>query len=212
MKRYSVKECFYTVQGEGANAGMPAVFVRFSGCNLWSGRSADRATAACRFCDTDFVGTDGVGGGQFTSVELAGAARDRYPGGRGGLLVVTGGEPALQLDEELVWAFQNFGFRVAVETNGTLALPRNLDWVCVSPKAGTHLVVRGGDELKVVWPQDGLRLDELAGLDFTHRFLSPMWTSDEKGRKTNQLRTLVTVLEDPRWRLTTQLHKHLGIQ
>lgn len=213
MKRYSVKECFYTVQGEGANAGTPAVFVRFAGCNLWTGRGSDRAAAPCRFCDTDFVGTNGIGGGVYAEDELVQVVRERYrPGGKGGLLVLTGGEPALQLDEALVAAFQAAAFRVAVETNGTVGLPTNLDWVCVSPKAGTNLVVRSGDEIKVVWPQDGLHLDELAALDFTHRFLSPMWTPQDSDRKANQLRALVTVLEDPRWRLTTQLHKHLGIQ
>src|SRR4051794_20559240 len=167
---YAVKECFLTLQGEGVQAGSRAVFLRFAGCNLWSGREADRATAQCSFCDTDFVGTDGEGGGKFRSAdELAGQVESVWGDGRDGrLVVITGGEPMLQLDEALVEALHARGFRVAVETNGTLRAVAGLDWICVSPKADTDVVQRQGNELKLVWPQPGIDPAELEGWDFEH--------------------------------------------
>ena len=208
---YSVKEIFYTLQGEGAQAGMPAVFCRFAGCNLWNGREQDREQAICRFCDTDFVGTDGDGGGRFADARsLAEAVAARWPQGtEGGLCVLTGGEPLLQVDEALVDALHARGLRIAVETNGTLPVPPGIDWVCVSPKAGAPLVQRSGQEIKVVVPQPGLDLDELAGLDFGHRLLQPM---DGALRRENTEWALRQCLRDPRWRLSLQTHKLLGIR
>ena len=207
---YSVKEIFYTLQGEGANAGRPAVFCRFAGCNLWSGREAGRAAAACRFCDTDFVGTDRPGGGSFAhSPALAarsGPARPAAPGGR--LVVCTGGEPLLQLDAPLLEALHARGFRVAVETNGTQPVPAGVDWVCVSPKAGAPLAVGRGDELKLVFPQPGAEPERYEALDFTHFFLQPM---DAPGRERNTAQAVAYCLEHPRWRLSLQTHKILGI-
>src|SRR5215831_16838853 len=176
--KYAVKELFYTLQGEGANAGRPAVFCRFAGCNLWSGREEDRSAAICQFCDTDFLGTNGSGGGHFCSADLlADAVASAWPsnGARVQRLVVcTGGEPLLQLDEDLVTALHGVGFEVAVETNGTLAPPRGVDWICVSPKAGTELVLRTGDELKLVFPQAGAEPRQFEHLAFRHFFLQPM--------------------------------------
>src|SRR3569833_458430 len=173
---YAVKECFFTLQGEGVQAGSRAVFLRFAGCNLWSGREQDRATAQCRFCDTDFVGMDGEGGGRFADAdELAGHAERMWHGGsERRLVVITGGEPMLQVDEALVDALHARGFRVAVETNGTLPAVPRLDWICVSPKAGTHVVQREGNELKLVWPQDGIDLDDLEGWSFDHWLVQPL--------------------------------------
>ena len=175
---YAVKEIFYTLQGEGANTGRPAVFCRFAGCNLWTGREADRETAVCRFCDTDFVGTDGPGGGKFGSADqLAAAVASTWPpdGGQGRRLVVcTGGEPLLQLDAPLLAALHQEGFEVAVETNGTIAPPAGIDWLCVSPKAGAELVVRKGDELKLVYPQEGGEPELFEGMGFDQFFLQPM--------------------------------------
>ncbi len=206
---YSVKELFYTLQGEGAQVGRPSVFIRFSGCNLWTGREADRTTATCSFCDTDFIGTDGPGGSRFhTASELAAAAAKCWPAGASGRWIVcTGGEPALQLDQELVRALQVQGFRVAVETNGTRALPVGLDWICVSPKAGAPIVVSRGDELKVVFPQP-VNLVELLELDFTHHFLQPM---DGPWLAVNTREAVSYCLEHPPWRLSQQTHKLLGI-
>jgi 7-carboxy-7-deazaguanine synthase (Cx14CxxC type) len=206
---YVVKEVFYTLQGEGAHVGRPAVFVRFTGCNLWTGREEDRASATCSFCDTDFVGTDGVRGGRYeTPDELVAAAVSAWPGGAPGRwLVCTGGEPSLQLDEELVRAFQANGFPVAIETNGTRPLPRGLDWVCVSPKAGSGLAVERGDELKAVVPQ-ALDLEGLLQLDFRHFFLQPM---DGPDVAENTRIALRYCLEHPPWRLSLQTHKTLGI-
>jgi 7-carboxy-7-deazaguanine synthase (Cx14CxxC type) len=203
---YRVKEVFYTLQGEGANAGRPAVFCRFSGCNLWSGREADRARAACRFCDTDFVGTDGPGGGRFADAgELADAVAARWPAAEGSRFVVcTGGEPLLQLDAALHGA----GFRVAVETNGTRPTPDGLDWVCVSPKAGVELVLRAGDELKLVFPQAGADPAAYEGLDFAHWFLQPM---DGPDLAANTRAAVSYCLRHPRWRLSLQTHKLIGI-
>ncbi len=207
---YHVKEIFYTLQGEGANAGRAAVFCRFSGCNLWSGREQDRAQAVCRFCDTEFVGTDGDGGGRFeTAPELARACTDALAGARPGLIVLTGGEPLLQVDAALVDALHAAGFEIAVETNGTLPAPAGLDWVCVSPKAGAPLVQRSGDELKLVFPQAGLDPAELAPLPFRHRFLQPM---DGPDRAANTASAVAYCRSHPEWRLSVQTHKAIGIR
>ncbi|MFQ5705254.1 MAG: 7-carboxy-7-deazaguanine synthase [Gemmatimonadales bacterium] len=210
---FSVKEIYFTLQGEGANTGRPAVFLRFAGCNLWSGREEDRATAVCRFCDTDFVGTDGPGGGRFATADaLASAVADKWPRNdaqsNSRLVVLTGGEPALQLDAPLLDALHAHDFEVAIETNGTVALPRGVDWVCVSPKAGASLVQRSGDELKLVYPQVGASPDQYYGLDFTHFFLQPM---DGPNTKRNTELAAEYCLEHPRWRLSLQMHKILGI-
>ncbi len=207
---YAVKEIYYTLQGEGANVGRPAVFLRFAGCNLWSGREEDRAEATCDFCDTDFVGTDGPGGGKFAAAAaLAEAVAAAWPGGAARPFVVcTGGEPLLQLDSPLVAALHAARFEVAIETNGTLAPPPGIDWVCVSPKAGADLVLRSGDELKLVFPQDELPPERVAHLDFRHFFLQPM---DGPERERNTDRALRYCLEHPRWRLSLQTHKLLGI-
>jgi 7-carboxy-7-deazaguanine synthase len=206
---YAVKEVFYTLQGEGAQVGRPAVFVRFNGCNLWTGREQDRAGAVCSFCDTDFLGTDGVGGGRYqTPHELGDAAASVWPGeAPGRWLVCTGGEPALQLDDGLIGAFHARGFAVAIETNGTRPLPHGLDWVCVSPKAEAPLTVTRGDELKVVVPQP-LDLDGLLELEFRHFFLQPM---DGPDVAKNTRIALRYCLEHPPWRLSLQTHKSLGI-
>jgi len=213
---YSVKEIFYTLQGEGAQAGRAAVFCRFAGCNLWSGREADRATAICRFCDTDFVGVDGTDGGKFESAHaLATAVAERWPAGLEGakrgkrFVVCTGGEPLLQLDAKLIEALHSVDFEIAVETNGTVAAPAGLDWICVSPKAGTELVQRSGDELKLVFPQDGAEPGSLESLSFKHLFLQPM---DGPSRIANTELALQYCLEHPRWRLSLQTHKFVGIR
>lgn len=209
---YSIKEIFYTLQGEGANAGRPAVFCRFAGCNLWSGREADRAEAVCRFCDTDFVGTDGTLGGKFAQAEdLAAVVAAQWPAGGGGrpFAVLTGGEPLLQVDAALIGALHARGFEIAVETNGTVAAPPGLDWICVSPKAGAALLQTRGQELKVVVPQPGLDLDALAALPFEHRFLQPM---DSPDRENNTRWAIAHCLHDPRWRLSVQTHKILNIR
>lgn len=211
---YTVKEIFYSLQGEGANVGRPAVFCRFSGCNLWSGREEDRLRAVCQFCDTDFLGTDGQGGGKFASAEdLARAIAACWPNGppgKGGrpLVVCTGGEPLLQLDEALVQALHEVEFEVAVETNGTRLPPPGVDWVCVSPKAGAELVLRRGQELKLVFPQAGAAPQRFEGLDFGHFFLQPM---DGPERERNTQLAVRYCLEHPRWRLSLQTHKLLGL-
>lgn len=210
---YSVKEIYYTLQGEGANTGRAAVFCRFSGCNLWSGREDDRATAQCRFCDTDFVGTDGPGGGKFrTPIELVGAISATWPDSRRGaakaLVVFTGGEPLLQLDEELVGTLHEFGFEVAIETNGTRSAPDGVDWVCVSPKAHSELVLRAGDELKLIFPQRGAEPPLYEDLSFEHFFLQPM---DGPERDLNTRLAVQYCLEHPQWRLSLQTHKLLGL-
>lgn len=208
---YSVKEIFPTLQGEGRNAGRAAVFCRFAGCNLWSGREADRASAICRFCDTDFVGTDGTGGGRFADAgDLARAIRAVWPAATmdGALVVVTGGEPLLQLDGALIDALHEAGFEIAVETNGTIAPPPGIDWLCVSPKAGAALVVRRGAELKLVFPQAGAAPERFAGLDFDHFLLQPM---DGPDRAANTRAAIDYCLAHPQWRLSMQTHKYLGI-
>jgi 7-carboxy-7-deazaguanine synthase len=208
---YLVKEIFFTLQGEGFNTGTPAVFCRFAGCNLWTGREEHRAIAICQFCDTDFVGTDGPGGGKFRSPEdLARAVAKAWTADSDAdrLVVCTGGEPLLQLDEDAIAALHAQGFRVAVETNGTVAAPGGIDWVCVSPKAGTELVLIGGDELKLVYPQAGLDPEEVIDLRFSHRFIQPM---DGPDRERNTALAVRYCLEHPRWRLSLQTHKYLGI-
>jgi organic radical activating enzyme len=238
---YRVKEIYRTIQGEGAQAGMAAVFLRFSGCNLWSGREEDRATAQCRFCDTDFRGIDGSEGGAYRSAPELAAVVSRIAHTRveptaprrmaelrpnwipaehvapvatleeegARLVVCTGGEPLLQLDRALIDALHGEGLRVAVETNGTRPAPEGLDWICVSPKAGTEVVLRQGDELKLVFPQEGFDLAELAEWDFEHHFLQPM---DGPNREQNTRAALAACQDHPRWRLSLQLHKLLGIR
>jgi 7-carboxy-7-deazaguanine synthase (Cx14CxxC type) len=207
---YSVKELFYTLQGEGAQSGRAAVFCRFAGCNLWSGREADRAQAVCRFCDTDFVGTDGPGGGRFAGADaLADAVAACWPAAAGGrrYVVCTGGEPLLQLDAGLVDALHARGFEVAVETNGTLAPPPGLDWICVSPKSTAPLVLTRGDELKLVYPQADAPPERYAALDFRHFFLQPM---DGLLRRDAERAALAYCLAHPQWRLSLQTHKVVG--
>jgi 7-carboxy-7-deazaguanine synthase (Cx14CxxC type) len=208
---YSVKEIFLTLQGEGGQAGRAAVFCRFAGCNLWTGREADREEAVCRFCDTDFVGTDGPGGGKFSSAKaLAVAIASRWTGppGEGRLVVLTGGEPLLQLDAPLIEALHDEGFSIAVETNGTLAAPEGIDWICVSPKADAPLVQRSGQELKLVYPQDGVHPEAFERLAFERFSLQPM---DGPDRETATRAAIAYCLEHPRWRLSLQTHKYLGI-
>ena len=207
---YSVKEIFLTLQGEGGQAGRAAVFLRFTGCNLWSGREADRAAAVCDFCDTDFVGTDGLGGGKFrTADDLAGAVASHWTGGDEGRLVVcTGGEPLLQLDPALIAALHGRDFEIAIETNGTLAAPPGIDWICVSPKADAPLAQKRGQELKLVYPQTGVDPARYLALDFERFFLQPMDGPDREGAT----RTAVAYcLAHPRWRLSVQTHKYLGL-
>tara|TARA_R110002110_G_scaffold29413_1_gene105040 strand:+ start:5457 stop:6089 length:633 start_codon:yes stop_codon:yes gene_type:complete len=208
---YSVKEIFYTLQGEGANAGRPAVFCRFAGCNLWTGREQDRATAICTFCDTDFVGTDGPGGGKFKDADAladaveaswaSGAARDRF-------VVCTGGEPLLQLDAALIAGLHARGFEIAVETNGTLGAPDGIDWICVSPKAGAELKQICGHELKLIYPQAQAQPARFEALDFQHFFLQPM---DGAEKEKNTRAATAYCLAHPKWRLSLQTHKLIGI-
>jgi 7-carboxy-7-deazaguanine synthase len=205
---YAVKEIFLTLQGEGMQAGRRAVFLRFAGCNLWSGREQDRAEAQCRFCDTDFVGTDGAQGGRYSAAALAERVRGTWGEGDRPLVVVTGGEPMLQLDSALVGALHAAGFEIAVETNGTLPAPDGLDWICVSPKAGTEVVQRRGDELKLVWPQAGIDPEALLGWDFRHFLIQPL---DGPGREASTEAAIDYVLRHPRWRLSLQTHKLLGL-
>lgn len=210
---YSIKEIFYTLQGEGAQTGRPAVFCRFTGCNLWSGHEKDRTSAICQFCDTDFVGTNGFGGGVFDSAaDVAQAVSSRWPQHKGArvrpLVVCTGGEPLLQLDEALVAAFHQAGFEIAIETNGTRPAPQGIDWVCVSPKAGADLILRSGDELKLIFPQKDAEPELYENLDFQHFFLQPM---DGPNREENTQLAVRYCLEHPQWRLSLQTHKLLNI-
>ncbi len=208
---YSVKEIFYTLQGEGANAGRPAVFCRFSGCNLWSGREQDRAEAVCTFCDTDFVGTDGEGGGKFAdAAALAEAVNRAWAGDDAGrrLVVCTGGEPLLQLDSAAIDALHERGFEIAVETNGTLTAPEGLDWICVSPKSDAVLAQQSGDELKLVYPQEKAMPERFSSLPFTHHFLQPM---DGPSQAENIRAATAYCLAHPKWRLSLQTHKLIGI-
>ena len=209
---YQVKEIFYTLQGEGANAGQPAVFCRFAGCNLWTGREQDRASAVCQFCDTDFVGTDGTLGGKYLDADaLAGQIEAQWPAGDAAyrFVVMTGGEPLLQVDGALIAALHARRFKIAVETNGTIAAPKGIDWICVSPKAGAPWVQREGQELKVVWPQPSLDLAELESANFTHRYLQPM---DNVLRIENTQQCIAMCMQRPAWRLSLQTHKITGIR
>lgn len=207
---YSVKEIFLTLQGEGRQAGRKAVFLRFSGCNLWSGREEDRATAICRFCDTDFVGTDGEGGGKFESADmLAEAVATKWQGLiEQRLVVITGGEPLLQLDADLISALKHRSFEIAVETNGTIAAPAGIDWLCVSPKAGSVTLQRQGDELKLIWPQAGSDWQMMQDWDFSYFLVQPM---DGPDILPNRQACVDFVLANPKWRLSVQTHKWLGI-
>ena len=208
---YAVKEIFLTLQGEGAQAGRRAVFCRFAGCNLWTGREQDRAKAVCKFCDTDFVGTDGTLGAKYAdAAALARVIGESWGEGAGDRYVVlTGGEPMLQVDAPLIDALHARGFTIAIETNGTHAVPRSIDWICVSPKAGSDLVQRSGDELKLVWPQPGSDVAMLAGLDFAHRLIQPL---DDPNAAANVQACIDLVMADPRWRLSLQTHKSLGLR
>ena len=207
---YAVKECFLTLQGEGVQSGSRAVFLRFAGCNLWSGREQDRATAQCTFCDTDFVGTDGEGGGKFETAEkLVDQVEQLWgPSSEMRLVVITGGEPMLQLDETLVGALHDRGFRVAVESNGTLPATAGIDWLCISPKAGTDVVQRTGDELKLVWPQAGIDPSELESWQFDHFLIQPM---DCEQRQAAMDAAIDLAMERPKWRLSLQAHKVIGL-
>ena len=208
---YAVKEMFLTLQGEGVQAGRRAVFVRFAGCNLWSGREQDRASAVCRFCDTEFVGTDGLGGGRFADATALVAAVEGFwgAGRERRFVVLTGGEPMLQVDDALVDALHDAGFFVAIESNGTLPVHPRIDWVCISPKAGSETVQRRGDELKLVWPQPGSDLSMIEQWAFDHFLLQPM---DDARGQANVDAAMALVMERPRWRLTLQTHKMLGLR
>ena len=209
---YQIKEIFYTLQGEGANAGRPAVFCRFAGCNLWSGREQDRASAVCRFCDTDFVGTDGTLGGKFPKADaLADQIAAQWPPGDEAhrFVVLTGGEPLLQVDAALIEALHERNFQIAVETNGTIAAPPGIDWICVSPKAGAPWIQREGNELKLVWPQPAFDLSELETAAFANRYLQPM---DNAQRADNTQTCIALCLQRPAWRLSLQTHKITGIR
>jgi 7-carboxy-7-deazaguanine synthase (Cx14CxxC type) len=212
MKTYHVKEIYYTLQGEGANTGRAAVFCRFSGCNLWSGYEEDRPRAICQFCDTDFVDTTGPGGGKFPSArELAQAVSRQWPAGAPGsrpFVVLTGGEPLLQVDRPLVEELHGAGFEIAIETNGTRLPPPGIDWTCVSPKAGAEFVLRSGDELKLVYPQPGAEPERYEGLDFRHFFLQPM---DGPRLAENMHLAARYCLQHPQWRLSLQMHKTVGL-
>jgi 7-carboxy-7-deazaguanine synthase len=205
---YAVKEIFLTLQGEGMQAGRRAVFLRFSGCNLWSGRERDRAAAECGFCDTDFVGTDGVNGGRYEAEALADKVAELWADGNRKLVVITGGEPLLQLDAPLIDALHARGFAVAVESNGTLPAPAGIDWLCVSPKAGTRVVQRSGDELKLVWPQPGIDPAELSGWDFDHFLIQPMDCADGQAALEQ---SIAFVMAHPGWELSLQTHKLIGL-
>lgn len=208
---YSVKEIYYTLQGEGAHTGRPAVFCRFAGCNLWTGREADRHAATCKFCDTDFVGTNGINGGKFaTAADLAAAVLLQWPQHQRAhpFVVCTGGEPLLQIDDDLVAAFHDRNFEIAIETNGTLLPPDGIDWICVSPKAGADFQLRSGNELKLVFPQPGAEPERFCGLDFEHFFLQPM---DGEHTERNIRLAMEYCLKHPQWRLSLQTHKLLNI-
>ncbi|SIS62367.1 7-carboxy-7-deazaguanine synthase [Neptunomonas antarctica] len=207
---YSVKEMFYTLQGEGAHAGRPAVFCRFTGCNLWSGREKDRATAICNFCDTDFVGTDGQNGDKFVTAEsLAMTIQSFWPTPEGKPYVVfTGGEPALQLDQALVTAMHLVGFEIAIETNGTKPLPAGIDWICVSPKASAEVIIQTGHELKLVYPQLDAMPEKFTTLNFDHFYLQPM---DNQDQNNNTQQVIEYCMRHPQWKMSLQTHKIIGI-
>lgn len=215
-RHYAVKESFLTLQGEGIQAGRRAVFIRFAGCNLWNGREDDREQAICRFCDTDFVGIDGENGGRFTAEELAEQAirlwkealESRYQSVRP-FVVLTGGEPLLQVDEALLLALKNQAFEIAIETNGTQPVPSAIDWVCMSPKAGSQIILEKGNEIKLVWPQKGIDIEALEKLDFDHYLIQPM---DDEYQKENIQKAIAFVMQRPLWRLSIQSHKLIGVK
>lgn len=206
---YAVKEMFLTLQGEGMQAGRRAVFIRFAGCNLWTGREQDRATAVCQFCDTDFVGIDGDHGGRYGASDLADQALALWNGEGVPFAVITGGEPMLQLDPPLIAALKQRGFTIAVESNGTIAAPPGIDWLCISPKAGSVVVQRSGQEVKVVWPQPALDMEDIASWDFPHHLVQPM---DGPDIRANEQAAIDFVLAHPNWRLSIQTHKLLGLR
>ncbi len=208
---YSIKEMFYSLQGEGAHSGRPAIFCRFTGCNLWSGREQDRAKSVCDFCDTDFIGTDGSNGGKFqTAADLAQAIHALWPQGEEDCYVIfTGGEPALQLDAELIGACKAQGMIIAIETNGTKPLPAGIDWICVSPKSSAEVIIEQGDELKLVYPQHNAMPTRFESMAFEHFYLQPM---DGPARSANTAATIQYCLEHPRWKLSLQTHKIIGIE
>lgn len=206
---YAVKEIFLTLQGEGMQSGRRAVFIRFAGCNLWSGREEGRLEAICRFCDTDFVGTDGTFGGRYEAEALADQAAALWQEWAEPYAVLTGGEPLLQVDEALLRALKARGFTIAVESNGTMAAPPGIDWLCISPKAGSLVVQRSGEEVKVVWPQPELDMDAIARWDFAHRLIQPM---DGPNLAANERAAADFVLSNPAWRLSLQMHKQLGLR
>ncbi|WP_277983207.1 7-carboxy-7-deazaguanine synthase [Sphingomonas faeni] len=208
---YAVKEMFLTLQGEGVNAGRRAVFVRFAGCNLWSGREQDRATAVCKFCDTEFVGTDGLGGGKFADAQALAAAVAGFwgDGTSDRFVVLTGGEPMLQIDDAIVDALHGEGFRIAMESNGTIRAHPGIDWVCISPKAGSIVVQRTGDELKLVWPQPGTDIDDVETWAFANLLLQPL---DDPQADANREACVDLVMQRPQWRLSLQTHKLLGLR
>jgi 7-carboxy-7-deazaguanine synthase (Cx14CxxC type) len=208
---YQVKEIYYTLQGEGAQTGRAAIFLRFAGCNLWSGAEKDRARAVCKFCDTDFIGVEGVNGGRFASAgDVAAAVSALWPNAQSSkpYVVCTGGEPLLQLDSALIGALHGQGFELAIESNGTIPAPREIDWICVSPKAEAELVQRSGDELKLVYPQADAPPERFAALDFKHFFLQPM---DSPAREANTRAAAEYCLAHPHWRLSLQTHKLIGL-
>jgi len=206
---YKIKEIYYTIQGEGYHTGRPAVFCRFSGCNLWTGRESDREKAVCKFCDTDFWGMDGSNGGKYSAHELALKIKSLWPNSKKNVFVVcTGGEPALQMDEGLIQTFHAEGIEIAIETNGTILLPKGIDWVCVSPKADTEILVTEGDELKLVYPQKENLPNQYLHLEFKHFYLQPL---DDENQKLHIKDTIDYCLQNPFWKLSTQTHKFLGI-
>ncbi|NND33603.1 MAG: 7-carboxy-7-deazaguanine synthase [Saprospiraceae bacterium] len=210
MKTYSIKEVYYTIQGEGMQTGRPAVFCRFSGCNLWSGREEDRDNAICQFCDTQFVGTDGENGGKYPADQLVQQINRLWPDAHTAPYVVcTGGEPLLQLDTTLVTALKNAGIKIAIETNGTISAPSGIDWICVSPKAGTDLIQTSGHELKLVFPQEGILPEQFEHLDFEYFFLQPM---DGPSLDQNIKQSIAYCLTHPNWRLSLQTHKYSGMK
>jgi 7-carboxy-7-deazaguanine synthase len=208
VKTYKIKEIYYTIQGEGFHTGRPAVFCRFAGCNLWTGLEKDRDSAICQFCDTDFWGTDGVNGGKYTAQELASLVRSLYRGDDHPFVVCTGGEPGLQLDEPMVEKFHELGMEVAIETNGTVTLAKNIDWICVSPKADAQLKITSGHELKLVYPQLENHPSDFEDLQFDNFFLQPL---DDENQKENIQECVMFCLENPKWKLSLQTHKFIGI-
>ena len=207
---YKIKEIFYTLQGEGAMAGRPAVFCRFSGCNLWSGREEDRSKAICKFCDTDFWGMDGTLGGSYNAHDLAEIVNSLWPNANGNKYIVcTGGEPLLQLDEQLVDAFKTHGFEVAIETNGTILAPKNIDWICVSPKANTEILQTSGNEIKIVYPQSGINPNDFKDYNFNHFYIQPM---DNENRIENTKLAIEYCMQNTKWKLSVQSHKIVGIR